>query len=81
MRNRKTLILSDQYEKAFIARASRDLARGTKTAKVNKWITYMSVPLNTLSPILSTSLGLLGAIATFVDDHYIKRNNWLNVVR
>jgi len=67
--------------------ASRDLARGHELERVNRWITYLSVPVGIVgalnSPVGAAGIGLavVGGALQYRTSKTKKQNNWINVFR
>ncbi len=72
---------------AEIEKATKELNEGEDLGKVNRWTTYLSLPVGVieavlgLPPVAGFTLGLVGAASTLKADRAKARNDWLQIVR
>ena len=73
--------------KKRISKASKELSRGNSIAKVNKWITYLSLPVSIVEamlgvpPMMGIATGSIGIVSTLSPEVIKRRNGWLQIIR
>ncbi len=70
-----------------IYQAWADLARNEKVSQVNRWATYLSVPVSSIEayfgllPVAGVTMGIVGTAITLYTRYLEKKNNWLQLLR
>jgi len=70
-----------------ITKAVNDLNRGKRLSKVNRWISYLSLPIGIIEasfgmpPVMGILTGVSSSSTAYNANQMVKHNNWIQVVR
>ena len=70
-----------------VNKAVREINRGKKLTKVDRWTTFLALPASVLEfccslpPIISLPLGIYGISSYFSHKHMDANNNWIRIIR